>query len=816
MDKANVMELMYSVNEAEVFEGENLLVGGEQPDLNNPGKLQFDLSWTAAPYYDTGVVGYTVEYKSAADDIWLTYVKGASQDFKGTPANPTLTVTNLAPGTYDFRVTAHRLAIPVERDGDGAGNPLAAKYVTLQGGGGNDGLIGDRLNRELPGGLLSDQYTLPLIGNNPIYNKPLGFIFNNEPYKGSATLLGEFATYIDGGYGNDLLAGAFINDGSGSAYTFQGVEFKGLNTLVGGQGSDTFLVRNGGVAKGDEFDWVIKYGNETPVNYGAGGIGASLNGGQHNLVISAVKFLTLSDTEVHQGKFIDQLGLATVAQFGMGNRLDNYIYDGTGVPGAGNTLVGSGGRDSIVGNSSMDVLIGGNAYGLDNVGFSIKDFASVADGGNGLTSSIFRDTDPIPVEPNGPGVADPSQFWFVPGYYGSVYDLAKNRDTLVGSASGDTGLTLDGGAGSDSMVGSSKADTFYVSNSGEHPLNGFLKGNGGGDTVIFTDSDYLWWKGHKEGAALLQNSYSLDKTDLSNLTLQMGAPTARIATGNDTANLIIGNEFDNNLDGKGVGASGIDTLVGDGLVVVNLDEKIDAAGMRGNLSSDNFIVKDYYRKSTTWAPEIVTTDLSYEDPITGQKTPEFKHEWDPSKSTYLDDDFVVIRDFEADTDFINPITGVRTSGGGNPDNLELKDNLSSYSIGNLPTSIESKNLGKIKVGPQGKDITGGEFGIYYTGNEAKWGSGEEAAPNLVAVIQSTDSLLLDRDGDGVFNAALDLDKRPSFSVSSDTTNSAVPNPLMGWGQFYELESSNFAQYINNYEGMSDSTANLSALMNQIV
>ena len=374
------------------------------------------------------------------------------------------------------------------------------------------------------------------------------------------------------------------------------------------------------------------------------------------------------------------------------------------------------------------------------------------------------------------------------------------------------------------MVGSSKGDTFYASRPSGLIDSDTIKGNGGGDTVIFTDSDYLWWTGHQEGAFLSQNSYSIDKTDLSNLTLQMGAPTARIAIGNETANLIIGNEFDNSLDGKGVGASGIDTLVGDGYVDVNADKKIDAADMRGNLSSDNFIVKDYYRNSTTWKPEVVTTDISTKvektDPITGVKTtttiPLFQHNWDNAKSIYLDDDFVVILDFEAITDFIDPNTGVRTPVGGNPDNLELKDALSSYSIGNLPTSIESKNLGKIKVGPQGSDITGGEFGIYYTGNQAKWGSGLEAAPNLVAVIQSTDSLLLDRDANGVFNLALDLDARPSFTVSTYSSISTAPDPLMGWGQFYELDTSIFAQYINQPYFMATSTADLSVLMNQIV
>jgi hypothetical protein len=259
-------------------------------------------------------------------------------------------------------------------------------------------------------------------------------------------------------------------------------------------------------------------------------------------------------------------------------------------------------------------------------------------------------------------------------------------------------------------------------------------------------------------------------------------------------------------------------------VDVNFDEKIDAADMRGNLSSDYFIVKDYYRKSTTWAPEVVTKDISTEvetiDPITGDKTttkiPKFKHEWDSSKSIYLDDDFVVIQDFEAVTDYIDPITGARTQGGGNPDNLLLDGDLTSYSIGTTPSSIDAKKLGSITVGPRGDTLTGGEFGIYYTGKQDKWGSGEEAPPNLVAVIKSTDPLLLDLDGDGVFNVGLDLVGRDSFASKTYTNGNAVPPPLMGWGQFYELESSNFAQYINQSYFMATSKADLSGLINQIV
>jgi Ca2+-binding RTX toxin-like protein len=869
VEDANILEQLYGTAMAEVFS--NLSEQDRQPkghlsmvvsqkfaDPNNNAKVAYDLSWAAIDSGDHAehdpIIGYNISYREKGSDHWRTYVNGSSQDLQGTTANPSLTIYNLDPDiAYEFLAEGRRRSVPVTRDANG--NATGQLVATLQGGAGNDQVSSVRLIREL--GLHSDANLDPYIWNNILDPLPSAFLFAPLPVDVGTGMRQGYATYLDGGFGNDLLCGWEINDSSGLDYELsikqwsetgvtaaeEKITFRGLNTLVGGQGSDTFIVRNGGQAIGDEFDWVIKYGNETPVDYGSGGFGNSLNGGQHNVVASAVNFLTLSDTEVHQGMFIDQLALAYYSQFGMGNRLDNYIYDGKWIPSAENTLVGAGGRDSIVGNSSMDVLIGGNAYGLDNVGFSIKDFASVADGGNGLLTSIFRDTDPIPVQPNASGAADLSQFWSMPGFYkyGEVFDLDKNRDTLVGFATSDAGLTLDGGAGSDSMVGSSKGDTFYtsrssalISRSGNLISPDIIKGNGGGDTVIFTDSDYLWWTGHEEGALLLQNYYSIDKTDLSNLTLQMGAPTAREAIGNDTANTIIGNEFDNVFDGKGVGASGIDFLVGDGRVDTNSDDKIDDADRRGHLSSDNFIVdtsKGEYKKSTTWKPEVVTTDISTTvesiDPITGVKTttkiPKFKHEWDSSKSVYLDEDFVVIEDFEADTDFIDPVTGVRTAGGGNPDNLELFEDLSSYSIGRLPSTIDPKKLGSIKVGPQGKeDITGGEFGIYYTGNQTKWESeeGPEAPPNLVAVIRSSDSLLLDRavngQKDGVFNPDLDLDARPSFPLSTQITDSAVADPLMGWGQFYQLDTSNFAQYINNYGGMSDSTANLSALMNQIV
>lgn len=763
---ANILEMMYSVNKAEVFQGGDLAVGSQQDDLNNPGKFQYDLSWSAAPFYDSGVVGYTVEYKLQSSDTWLTYVNGTSQDFKGTPDTPRLTVTNLEDGTYDFRVTAQRLAIPVERDLDGAGVPVAAQHVTLQGGAGNDGVFGLRLSRMLDGGLVDDALTLPLVVNNPIAPLPLGFIFNPEPYNNSATRPVGFAAYLDGGFGNDLLSGAYVNDRSGDDYVFQGVTFKGLNTLVGGQGSDTFVVKNGGNAIGDEFDWVVKIGNETPVDFADGGEGNSLNGGQHNLLVSAVDYLTLSDTVVHQGKYIDRLALAGAGQFGMGNWLDNYIYD---VVGGINTLVGGTGRDSISGAGEENVLIGGNAYGLDNVGLAIRDYASIADGGNGLKSSIFRDTDPIPANPNGTGIADPSQFWFVPGYYGRVFDPNRNQDTLVANSNS----TLDGGAGRDSLVGSEtendKGDNFFVSagEGGENSqiilIGDAVFGNGGNDTVTFTDSDHLWWTGYQEGDTLAMNGYTI-ANDISNLVLQMGAPTARNATGNHSStgnegqgsNLLFGNEFDNLLDGGGVGGeegtgSGIDTLTGGG----------------GN---DQFIVSGYTEsEANKWiTTKIITVDE------------QLKYQLVLGDDSYTDADYVVITDFQAG------------------DRLKLDGAVANYWIGAAPTpGLNPKN-----VLPAQPTIT--NFGIYQS-------AASSGAPNLVAHINLVGGFAL--------NAAdidTDDDSKHAFSRNLAGGDGLFFKPeYAGWGTFYKLEGSAFAANVNQPHTQLASTASLTSLLNEI-
>lgn len=715
-----------------------LLVSSLAPDPNNPGNLQSVLSW-AAPTSGGAVVGYTVNYRVDNGDgtygDWRTYVNGTSNDLAGTASNPSLTVDNLPtlPGgqSYDFQVTAQQLTIPTTTDpntGLVTGTP-----VTLQGSNGNDVLWSFTPVQTLSSGQQHTyQDTNAILSNNP---QTPGLITTPAPYSPTQQAFDLYPVYLDGGNGNDLMITRQQGYGDGSDYTVGGITFNGLSTMVGGIGSDTFVVSNG---TQNNFDLIIKYGQETPVNMTAtaeapmdaslqaaiGTTGVSLNGGQHNLVVTgldsptayltasalsgatsitiqslygisysgqfstnladgfavgqqieinnkafsytgtitgvdqttgvlslsnplasslpggtttirAITGIQLSDTTVSQGKFIDELALWGRGQkFAEGNALSNFIYDP--IQGGANTLVGNTGRDSIYGTETADVLIGGNETGTDNVGLAQNDFT------NGLTSSIYRDSDPVPSTlTGGPGTADPSQYWTTTGKNGWVYDNLANSDTLIATDGGtSTGTAvLDGGAGNDSMVGGVGSDLFYISSAGNINYangTGFLTtdasltadnfrrdevtGNGGNDTIMYTGSD-VYWSGIN-GATTAVLGYQLSTTgdqsggqSISNIILQQGDPVARIAIGNNSStgfqsgtkvtgqigsNILQGNEYGATLDGGGVTGVGSDSLVGNATGVTS------ASGVAG--TPDYFKVGgDNYGTSTSDSAPLCNT-----------------------------------------------------------------------------------------------------------------------------------------------------------------------------------------------------------------
>jgi Ca2+-binding RTX toxin-like protein len=766
-------------------------VGDPSPDPKDPAnKSSVTLSWTVPTSpggaLNTQTTGYLVKYRCLDADgnplsPWLTYLSGSSQDLGGSSVNPRLLVDNLpnsvkdSTGTlqnvtsYDFQVTAQETVLPAVTDinpDSPTFGQLIARPVSLIGGSGSEVIVGEYLN-QLGSNLSSVREVLT---NNPIDPADPGTIETPAPWNlTSRRNYSFFPTYQDGKDGNDLLVAPYINDTSGSEFTayqnFQGVPtpvtFSGLNTLVGGTGSDTFVVSNGGTTLDTDpasptfgrliaqpvirdgivttgaYDQVIKYGLETP-------------SGQHNLIISDIKYLTLSDTDVSQGKFISRAwtsgGSYLGGQYVAGNRLDNTL---TGY-GSDDTLMGGVGRDAISGSGT---LIGGSAYGLDSIAGAMQDYYGVTPennlgaGGTGFTAkgallqkdSIYRDTDPVPPGVNGPGSADLSQYWLNGN---GQYDPMRNSDTLVGS-----GL-LDGGAGADSMVGGAGNDTFYVSGAGDT-----FRGGGGNDTAVFTGSD-VFWSGLPDSTTT-PLAYTIN-SDISNLELQNGSPIARIGTGNATStgnqsrsnlgretgsNKIVGNEYDNTLDGGGVGGDsgtgvGVDTLT-------------------GSTGADVFVIGANYTNSSKNSVAILgSVSLNPAGTV-------FRYTVNQNAT---DADYAVITDFNANEDFI------------------VLGDPSGYLIGAAPSSFGTGNI----VGTTAISRT--HFGIY------SW-EGGNSMPNLVAEVNYTGPTLTllapATTGNGnQITGAPDGVGGNTF-VAGDVPPADFSN-FAGMGAMYRLDESNLA------------------------
>jgi hypothetical protein len=803
--------------------------------------VAYQLDWNADLMQSTGVVaGYTVLYRIQDDGTgqpgaWKTYVNGTSQDLQGTTENPVLLVDNLDSGfTYDFQVNAVQLQHPFSFDADG--NEVATP-VTLRGNSGNDVIwtytgTQDSLGYGQNLGTSTWYRNVnPILGNNPADPFPAGTIPLSGPYAVSHYDSPLFPVYLDGADGNNLLLSNLIGNGDGSSITIeagtasnpQTLTYSGFNTMEGGNGSDTFIVANG---TQNNFDLCIKYGNETPVDYtntapgvpsALSGAGVSLNGGQHNLIASSIERIQLSDTTVSQGMFVDQLLLLSGGQFGMGNRLDNFIYD-VDQNSSNNTMVGNAGRDSILAQQKGDLLIGGTAALGDNIAGAMAGLygavASVVGGvagyytedslgnytipvtsstptlqGSSTVFSAYRDSDPMPAGvQGGPGSADPSQYWFVAG--SGNYDPLRNSDTLVATASS----VLDGGAGADSMLGSVKDDVFVVSNgfssSDRNNTTGtvyagfgdVVVGNGGNDGIIFTGSD-LWWSGSYSYSTALTYSLSGDGDaqggqSISNITLQAGAVNAIGAVGNGAStgnqhkgnlgtaelgsNSLAGNEFSNTLDGRGVGGSGgsgygADTLTGGG-------------------GSDIFVVGDNYRSSTQNAAATYTTQQT---PTLVSGQPQFLNAYNTtSDKAATDADYVTITDFS--------ITNATS------DKLLLSGSKANYAIGTAPSSFTRNNI----FGSSSVSTT--HFGIYYINGTN--------TPNLVTEITTNSPITFGGflqiqsqqvDG-GITSTGLggtSYAYTTGPSAPSAQTQTAALN-FLGIGAMYDLSSSSFSSFVD--------------------
>ena len=259
--------------------------------------------------------------------------------------------------------------------------------------------------------------------------------------------------------GNDVLTGGAGTDrlegGAGADILDGGKNLTGADTLIGGAGDDTFIVRNLG-------DVVVE-----------------LVGGGNDTVLAAVSNYTLAAnvgvlTFIGTGNFV-----------GIGNEAADLITGGAGadiLDGGKNlagvdTLVGGAGDDTFIIRNLGDVVVELVGGGTDNVLAAVTSYTLTANVGN-LT---FIGT---------------GAFTGVGNEAANVITGGAGADSLNGVAGNDT---LVGGGGADTLTGGTGSDTFVLArgDANDDVITDFSHAGANG-------ADHISLTGYVAGATLLK------------------------------------------------------------------------------------------------------------------------------------------------------------------------------------------------------------------------------------------------------------------------------------------------------------------------
>ena len=387
---------------------------------------------------------------------------------------------------------------------------------------------------------------------------------------------------LTGSGGDDALQGHSGND------TLDGGA--GADTMVGGRGDDVYFVDNAGdrvvEAAGQGFDQVtssIDYtitGNVEQLTLTGTAINATGNtldnllfgNAQANVLDGGAGVDRMAGGLGDDRYIVDNVGDTVVenanegvdtvqasVSYGLATNVENLTLTGSAnIDATGNelanVLIGNVGNNRLDGGMGADSMSGGagdDSYVVDNAGDLVTELA--AQGFDQVSSSID-------------------------------YTLTANVEqlTLTGTATNATGNALnnllfgnaqanvlDGSVGADRMAGGLGDDRYIVDNVGDTVVE---SAGAGTDTV------------------LASVSYGL-ATNVENLTLTGSASID--ATGNELANVLIGNAGNNRLDG-GLGADSMSGGAGDDSYVVDnasdLVTELSAQGFDRVSSSINYVL----------------------------------------------------------------------------------------------------------------------------------------------------------------------------------------------------------------------------------
>ena len=599
----------FSAGDARLFAGAGANAAHDADDRvifnTSTGQLWYDGDGTGAGdpaligTFTSGIFG-AVTQVNAAD---IVVDNGSGQAINGTAGNDSLTGTN---GTDSINGLAGNDTINALGGNDtidggsgvdsmigGLGDDLYfvdnLGDVTLeQAGGGND-TVDASVSYTL--GAFVDNLTLigsaPINGTgNELDNIITGNLANNALSGGAGndTLLGQPAG-IDPSDGDDTLDGAAGNDSLDGGY--------GSDRLIGGDGNDTLIAGPHGLfvpgdtgvdtldgGLGDDFYQVV---NDRDVLIDAGGIDTVVAIDLDWTLGAGFENLTLAN------------GVGEFGQTGIGNELDNVMSVGF----ADSRLEGRGGNDTLIGG----LIFNGGARGLDGGagndvltgrGESLFIFDQAPGTANADVITDFQSGDSTleldarvmtALGASGQLAADDARFFAAAGATGGhdaddrvIFNTSTGQvfydadgsgagagqlivtlqpgatlaasDIVVDNGS-TPGSTITGTAGNDSLTGTAGDDTLD-GGAGVDTMNGGL----GNDTYIVTAGDVLSDTG---GVDTVQSSVTWALADgFENLTL---TGTGIVdATGNNAANLLIGNSARNFFNPRG----GDDTIQGGG------------------------------------------------------------------------------------------------------------------------------------------------------------------------------------------------------------------------------------------------------------
>lgn len=351
------------------------------------------------------------------------------------------------------------------------------------------------------------------------------------------TLIGSNKINAAGNSVSNLIIGNKANN------TLDGVlNISGFDTLVGGLGSDVYIVNH----LGDLLTENLNEGTDSVKSY----LDWTL----------AANFENLYLLDPIDERIANKATGNEVANTIYGNNQDNYLY---GLQG-NDKLYGGSGHDHLDGGLGADSMTGGignDTYIVDNVKDTISEKSGLSEGVDEIQTTL-----------SSLSIAK------LTGIENLTY-IGSGTVTLVGNGasnvlSGGTGDdTLNGGAGSDRMIGGDGNDTYYVDNTSDV----IIELENEGVDLVYSTADF---------------NLGTQASEVENLTLSGRANIN--GAGNTLANIIKGNSGNNKLEGGSgndelIGGAGADSLLGgSGSDILNGGLGIDT--LTGGDGADQFIL----------------------------------------------------------------------------------------------------------------------------------------------------------------------------------------------------------------------------------